>query len=627
MAPILEGLNPESYDRSYSDGELLRRIRPMFTARRWPVMVIAVSVVGAAAAGVAVPILLARVVDTAESVGESVRPLVLAVVISGFAAWLFTLVQIRAVGRLVGDVVLDVRSRAFSAVLRQDQAFFDTHTSGSIASRVTSDAQSFATLLTLTLSVTGQVLMVGIMMLALLVIHPGLAVVTGLVAALIVGVSLAFRRVSRRVSQQQQRSLAEIHSYVQETLRGIAVARNFRREKSTHDGLVEVNRHWFRATLRMNRLFSGIFPLLITLTGLGTVAVAWLGGRNAAAGGLSAGEWALFFEALTLFWFPLTAIASYWSQFQQGLAAAERIFALVDRTPGVVQRSELPVPEMAGRIEFEKVTFGYGDGEPVLRDCDLVIGAGETVALVGRTGAGKSSVVRLIGRAYEFQSGRILVDGRDIRELDLAQYRAHLGVVAQTPYLFSGTVAENIGYGRPDADAEEIAAAARSVASGDWVDLLPQGLDTPTTEGGRNLSTGQRQLIALARVALQEPTVFVLDEATASVDPLTEALVQEGLDALSADRTTIVVAHRLPTVRKADRIVVLDDGEVVEQGDHDTLLKRGGAYAALYDAYFRHQQPDYDPSAEDGTETGTGAAAGAAAGRTTPSEVRDVTAG
>ncbi|MFF5964334.1 ABC transporter ATP-binding protein [Streptomyces collinus] len=599
MAPILEGLNPESYDRAYSDGELLRRIRPLFTARRWVVVLIAVMVLGTAAAGVTLPLVLSMVVDTADSVGESVVPLVLAAVLSGVAAWLFTFVQARAVGRLVGDVVLQMRDRAFRAVLRQDQAFFDTHTTGSIASRVTSDTQAFATLLTLTLNVVGQILMVGIMLLALFVVNSGLAVVTGLVAVVIVRVSLLFRRVSRRASQQQQRSLAEIHSYVQETLRGIAVARNFRREKSTYDGLVEVNRRWFRATLRMNRLFSGIFPLLLTLTGLGTVAVAWLGGRNAAAGGLSAGEWALFFEALTMFWFPLTAIASYWSQFQQGLAAAERIFALVDRTPGVVQKAELPVPELHGRIEFQGVTFGYGDGDPVLKECDLVIRPGETVALVGHTGAGKSSIVRLIGRAYEFQAGRILVDGRDLRELDLAQYRAHLGVVAQTPYLFSGTVGENIGHGREGAGPAEIEAAARAVAGGDWVDLLPEGLGTPTTEGGRNLSTGQRQLIALSRVVLQDPAVFVLDEATASVDPLTEALVQEGLDTLSAGRTTIVVAHRLPTVRKADRIVVLDHGVVVEQGDHDTLLKRGGAYAELYDAYFRHQQPDFDPAATD----------------------------
>lgn len=594
MAPILQGINPESYDRNYSDGELLHRIRPLFAARKGAIVLITLMVLGTAAAGVAFPVTLALVVDSADSVGDSVVPLVVAAIVAGLVAWLCTYVQTRTVGRLVGDVVREMRDRTFHAVLRQDQAFFDTHTTGAIASRVTSDTTAFATLLTLTLNIIGQILMVGLMLLVLLVTNPGLAVVTGLTAAAIVAVSLAFRRVSRSASQQQQRSMADINSYVQETLRGIAVARNFRQEKSTYDGLVEVNERWFRATLRMNRLFSGIFPLLFTLTGLGTVAVAWLGGRSAAAGGLTAGEWALFFEALTMFWFPLTAIASYWSQFQQGLAAAERIFALVDRTPGVLQRGKRPVPELAGRIEFDGVTFGYGEGEPALRDCDLVIESGETVALVGHTGAGKSSVVRLIGRAYEFQAGRILVDGEDIRTLDLAQYRRHLGVVSQTPYLFSGTVADNIGYGREDATGEEIAAAARSVAGGDWVDMLPEGLDTPTTEGGRNLSTGQRQLVALARVVLQEPAVFVLDEATASVDPLTEALVQEGLDALSADRTTVVVAHRLPTVRKADRIVVLDHGRVVEQGDHEGLLKAEGAYAALYEAYFRHQLPDFE---------------------------------
>ncbi|MFF8097221.1 ABC transporter ATP-binding protein, partial [Streptomyces sp. NPDC016675] len=311
---------------------------------------------------------------------------------------------------------------------------------------------------------------------------------------------------------------------------------------------------------------------------------------------VTAGQWVLFLEALVLFWSPLTSIASFWSQLQKGLAAGERVFALVDREPAVRQRDSLPVPRLRGEITLRDVRFGYDAQHPVLKGVSLTVPAGRTVALVGHTGAGKSSLVRLITRAYEFQEGSIEIDGQDVRTLDLDQYRRCLGVVTQTPFLFSGTVADNIARGRPGATRDDVEAAARAVADGDWLAQLPQGLDTPTDEGGRNLSTGQRQLVALARVFLQDAPVLILDEATASIDPLTEAQVQEGLDALAKERTTIVVAHRLPTVRKADTIVVVDDGRITEEGDHTALLARVGSYHRLYDRYFRHQEPDDDPA-------------------------------
>ncbi|MER7769859.1 ABC transporter ATP-binding protein [Kitasatospora sp. NPDC096140] len=601
MADILDGITADSYDRSYGDRELLRRIRPLFAAKGATVVLIALAVVGAAVAGAAFPLLVADIVDNAarESVGDAVLPLTGAALGTGLVAWLLTFFQQRAVGVLVGDVVLEMRRRAFEAVLRQDMAFHDDQASGSVASRITADTQAFATLATLTLGLVGQVLMIGLLLVAMFVINVPLALVTAVTAALIVLVSLGFRWVSRRASQQQQRSLAQINAYVQETLRGIAVARNFQREESTHAGLVEVNQRWFRATVKLNRLFSGIFPLLLTLTGLGTVGVVVLGGNLLTDGSVTAGEWSLFLEALMLFWFPLTSIASFWNQFQQGLAASERIFALVDLEPAVQQSDARPVPRLDGTVEFRGVDFGYRADKPVLTGLDLKIDSGETVALVGHTGAGKSSIIRLITRAYEFGGGELLVDGQDIRTLDLDAYKGHLGIVPQAPFLFTGTVGENIGFGRAGATPEEILAAARSVAGGDWLDVLPEGIDTPVNEGGGTLSAGQRQLIVLARVMLGNPSMLILDEATASVDPLTEAQVQEGLDAVSAGRTTVVVAHRLPTVRKADRILVVDGGRIVEQGTHDALLAAGGRYAELYDHYFRHQALDFQAAEED----------------------------
>jgi ABC-type multidrug transport system fused ATPase/permease subunit len=389
--------------------------------------------------------------------------------------------------------------------------------------------------------------------------------------------------------------LARVNAAIQEAITGIVVAKTYRQEATMYSEFRLVNEQRYQVNVREGLVYNCIFPLLFMVTGIGTVMVVFFGGRSVLDHGISAGHWYLFVQSIGIFWIPLISIASFWSQFQLGLSASERVFALIDAEPRVRQIEPRPVSRPAGRIEFRDVDFWYTAQEIVLWRFNLTIQAGEAVALVGHTGAGKSTLGKLVARFYEFQGGDILIDDQDIRGFELSSYRRHLGVVTQVPFLFAGTVADNIRYARPNATDAEVTAVALQVGGGDWLDALSDGLSTEVGEQGRGISLGQRQLVALARLLLQDPAIVILDEATASVDPLTEAQIQEGLDLVLHNRTAIVIAHRLSTIRHVDRIIVLDQGRIVEQGSHGTLLQQGGHYCRLYNTYFRHQSPDYQP--------------------------------
>ena len=600
MGFIMDGLDAEAYDREYKDSQLLTRIIGYFKPHLSLMGFIAVMIVLNSVMDAAIPFLIARSLDRLEgaadlsvTIWQRTAWLIAAIFLSGALSWSFNFFRQKYTARTVGDVVLKLRQDAFDAVLARDMSFYDEYSSGKIVSRVTSDTQDFSNVVTLTLNLMSQVLIVTIVVTLLVFINLRLALITLTIAPLVVFVALAFRRIARYTTTQARRVLAEVNANVQESITGIGVAKNFRQEQRIYDEFKPVNAQTYRLSLRQGLTFSSIFPILGTIAGIGTALVVYSGGRSVITGAISPGNLYLFIESINLFWFPLISIASFWSQFQLGLAASERVFALIDAEPRVIQIEDRTAPRLQGRIEFRDLDFRYTTDEKVLEDFSLTIEAGETLALVGHTGAGKSSLGKLVARSYEFQGGQLLIDGRDIRSFNLDSYRGQLGIVPQTPFLFTGTVADNIRYGKPDATDEEVVSVASRVGGGDWLKALPQGLATAVGEEGRGISMGQRQLVALARVLLQNPAILILDEATASVDPLTEAQIQEGLDIVLQDRTAIVIAHRLSTIKSADRIIVLRNGQILEEGNHAALMARRGHYAELYDTYFRHQSLEY----------------------------------
>ena len=627
MGFLMDGLDSEAYDRTYTDRQLVGRILSYFRPQVHKMLIVAGAVVLTALVDTGVPIVISRSIDslTQDSSFSNLALLAALVVLLASTSWVFNATRQWLSSEAVGDVVLKLREDAFDAVIQRDMSFYDTFPSGKVVSRVNSDTQAFSQVISLTMDLASRLLIIVLLLGYLFYVSPRLTLILLLLAPFIMLSALAFRRIARTTVTQSRRINATVSAHIQETVSGIGVAKTFRREQAIYDEFVEVNQQSFLVTRATRFVFSSIFPVLNIMAGIGTAALVYFGGLTVREGALSAGGWFLFIQGLQIFWFPLTSIASFWSQFQLGLAAGERVFALIDAEPKVVQIDAIALAQPRGEIQFEGVGFSYeaedggrktndessdstakdvavADQPPssiprpssfVLRDFSLHIQAGETIALVGHTGSGKSSIGKLIARFYEFQEGQILIDGHDIRALDLAGYRARLGIVTQSPFLFDGSVLENIRYGRPAASNAEVERVAREVGGGDWITGLPNGLATDVGERGAQLSMGQRQIVALARVLLQNPAVVILDEATASIDPLTETLIQEGLDLVLEHRTAIVIAHRLSTVRHADRIIVLRKGAIIEQGGHEALLEQGGHYAELYNTYFRHQSLEY----------------------------------
>ncbi len=497
--------------------------------------------------------------------------------------------QFYFVGLAGQEVMADLREQIFKKIQRLSLSFFDKNDAGDLMSRLVNDVdvlnQFFGQGLT---QFVGGVIRMFILAIAMLLLDWRLALATLSVVPMMLLVSNYLSRLARRAFRKSRESLGDVSTELEEGISGVKVAQAFNRAEANAERFAELNRRNKDANVGAVGISAAFAPAMEALNALATTIVAGYGGYLALNGSISVGVVVAFLEFVRRFFFPVQQIAQLWVLVQSALAGAERIFNLLDEPIALEDAADAdPMALVQGDVRFEKVVFSYDPEEPVLRGIDLHATPGDTVAIVGPTGAGKSTIINLLNRFYEADSGTITIDGTDVRNVTQDSLRQQIGVVLQDNFLFSGTVADNIRYGRLDATQAEIEAAAQAVGAHDFIIGLPNGYETELGERGGNLSQGQRQLISFARAIIADPRILILDEATASVDTRTELVIQAALKKLLAGRTSFVIAHRLSTIRDATQVLVLEDGRIVERGTHAALLEAGGAYAQLHARQFR----------------------------------------
>jgi ABC-type multidrug transport system fused ATPase/permease subunit len=498
-----------------------------------------------------------------------------------------TYAQTYLVGWVGQRALQDLRVNLFSHLQSLSISFYSRNRAGVLISRMTNDVEALDQLVEdgLATLIQSSLMLIGVLVI-LMVLDFHLALLT-FIALPVLGLgALAFRIASADAYRLTREKIASITAYLQETLSGIRVVRAFGQEPRHIARFNELNLENLEANMTTVRLNAAYFPAVELLSALVTVEILVVGGIEAINGHTSTGVVFAFIAALNNFFDPIQQLSQLYTTYQSGMAALDKIFGLIDEQPEIVDAPDaITLPRIRGEVRFEDVSFRYGsddDGAWALRDINLVVPPGQTVALVGETGAGKSTFAKLVARFYDPSAGSLLVDGHDLRSVTSHSLRSQMGMVPQEGFLFSGTARENISFGRPDATEAEIRDAARAVGADEFIMALEHGYDTEVGERGVQLSAGQRQLLAFARALVADPRILVLDEATANVDVHTESVIEEGLRRLVAGRTAIVIAHRLSTIRHAGRILVMENGQIVEQGTHDELLDAGGRYWQLY---------------------------------------------
>ncbi|HZO59022.1 MAG TPA: ABC transporter ATP-binding protein [Solirubrobacterales bacterium] len=572
----------------------LRGVAELLRPYRSRVILAFVSLVLATAASLAPPYLAKLAIDEGITPGDlgALNLIVGAFIVAALLYWGATYLQTYLVGWVGQRALQDLRLRIFDHLQRQSIGFFSRRKTGVLISRLTNDVQALdqlvtdgiVTLFSATLTLVGTVVI-------LLLLDAELALVVFVATfPLLAAGSVAFRYFSAGAYRAVREKIANVTAYLQETLSGVRIVRAFGQEPRHVERFAELNEEHREVNYRTVQLNATYFPGVEFLSSVGTAVILLYGGYQAIDGNITIGVLVAFVGYLQSFFDPIQQLSNLYVTYQQGMAAIDKIFDLLDTEPDMQDApGARELDTIRGDVDFDHVWFSYAgpdcdmeESALALRDVSLHVEAGETLALVGETGAGKSTVAKLVARFYDPQKGAVRVDGNDLREVTQASLRRQLGIVPQEGFLFSGTVRENIEFGRPGASEIELMSAARAVGAHEFIKALPDGYETDVGERGSRLSAGQRQLVALARALIADPRILVLDEATANVDVHAEVAIEEGLRKLLAGRTAIVIAHRLSTVMRADRIAVLHGGEVVELGSHDELIEAGGAYARLY---------------------------------------------